>query len=233
MHLGVIGVGIMGRNHARIYSEMKSVSGLSVYDVNTAGAEEVAKATGADTCGSLEELLSQSDAVSVCVPTRYHYDVARQVVKQGIPLLIEKPLCGTAAEAKKLIELIPENMVASVGHIERFNPVISEILRILKKPLYMEIKRHNPASARVNGSTVVEDLMIHDIDIVFNLLFDGKWTLSSAGNQDLCTALFRFGSVPVYLSASRKSSKKKLRIVFFNWSKKSWERTGISWSVCR
>jgi len=213
MHVGVIGVGVMGQNHARIYSELKSVDSVSVFDLNEAGAKEVARKTGAETCRNLNDLLEQSDAVSLCVPTKYHFDVAQQIVSYGIPLLIEKPICQTVEEAKKLVSLIPPSMICGVGHIERFNPVVNEILRILDKPLYIEIKRHNPASSRITGTSVVEDLMIHDIDIVFNLLFDKPWTFHSAGNDDLCTALFEFGSIPVFISASRKSSK-KIRMIY-------------------
>jgi len=122
---------------------------------------------------------------------------------------MEKPLCQTAAEAEKLTAMIPKDLTVGVGHIERFNPIVSEICRIVKDPLYVEFKRHNPASARINGSSVVEDLMIHDLDIVLHCLFAGQdYTIQKAGNYDLCAALFSFGSVPVYLSASRKASKK-------------------------
>jgi predicted dehydrogenase len=214
MDIGVIGVGVMGRNHLRVYSEMKAVDSVSVFDINTIGAEEAAKATGANAYKTLDKMLSRVDAVSVCVPTPYHFSVAKEVIGKGIPVLIEKPICQNAEEARKLVDMIPKGSNVGVGHIERFNPVVSEIMRILKNPLYIEIKRHNPASSRVVGSSVVEDLMIHDIDLVFNLLFDGEsTTMHSEGNGDLCTALFNFGNVPVYLSASRKSSK-KIRMIY-------------------
>lgn len=213
MDIGVIGTGMMGRNHLRIYSEMKAVDSVSIFDVNTKGAEEAAKASGATAYSTMDQLLSHVDAVSICVPTQYHFGVAREVIGKEIPTLIEKPICSTAEEAQRLIDIIPPGVKVGVGHIERFNPVVSEIMRILKKPLYIEIKRHNPGSARVVGSSVVEDLMIHDIDIVFNLLFDGDCTMHSEGNADVCTTLCNFGNVPVYLSASRKSSK-KIRMIY-------------------
>jgi len=213
MHVGVIGVGVMGRNHARIYSELKSVDSVSIFDLNKAGAQEVAANHGAHACNSLEEILSEVDAVSLCVPTPYHFNVAQTVAEHSIPLLIEKPICHTVAEGKKLVDLLPKNLICGVGHIERFNPVVNEIIRILDKPLYIEVKRHNPASARIGDSSVVEDLMIHDIDIVFNLMFKNQWSCHCAGNADLCTALFQFDNIPVYLSASRKSSK-KIRMIY-------------------
>jgi len=214
MDIGVIGTGVMGRNHLRVYSEMKAVNSVYVYDVNAKGAAEAAKATGANACGSLEELLAAVDAVSICVPTPYHFDVAKKVIDSNVATLIEKPICQNTVDAERLVDMIPEDLVVGVGHIERFNPVVTEINKIVKEPLYMEIKRHNPASSRVVGSSVVEDLMIHDIDIVFNTFFEGNsWTMNSAGNSDLCTTLFKFGTVPVYVSASRKSSK-KIRMIY-------------------
>lgn len=213
MHVGVIGVGVMGRNHARIYSELKSVDSLSIFDLNKAGAQEVAINNGAHASNSLEDLLSEVDAVSLCVPTPYHFDLAQKVIEQNIPILIEKPICHTVADGKKLVSMIPRNLICGVGHIERFNPVVNEIIRILDKPLYIEVKRHNPASARISDTTVVEDLMIHDIDIVFNLMFKSQWSCHCAGNADLCTALFQFDNIPVYVSASRKSSK-KIRMIY-------------------
>jgi predicted dehydrogenase len=192
---------------------MKSVDSVSLFDSNRAATEKVAIMNNVFACDTLSELTSNVDAVSLCVPTKYHFDIAKKIIDHNIPLLIEKPICQTVDEAQKLVNIIPENAIVGVGHIERFNPVVKEIAKILKKPLYVEIKRHNPASARVVEGSVVEDLMIHDIDIIFNILFAGQPTLYSAGNQDVCTALFNFDETPVYLSASRKSSK-KIRMIY-------------------
>ena len=209
MDLGVIGVGSMGRNHARIYSELKAVDSLFVYDTNRKAGEEMARLHGATACESIGDLLSRTDAVSICVPTQYHFQVARQVIAAGVHALIEKPICSTAAEGRTLLTCIPGDLTVGVGHIERFNPVVPEIRKIIRKPLYMEMKRHNPTSARVKGTSVVDDLMIHDIDIALHAFFHGRpSSLVSAGNDDICSALMRWGETPVYLSTSRKSSKK-------------------------
>jgi predicted dehydrogenase len=212
MDVGVIGVGAMGRNHARVYSEMKGVDSVWVYDLNEQQAREIAGKNGAHQASSMEELLGAVEAVSLCVPTPYHFATAKQVMEAGVHMLVEKPICLTSREAEALIALIPEDLTVGVGHIERFNPIIDEIARIVKNPLYAELKRHNPASARVTGSSVVEDLMIHDIDIVFHTLFSGDYGMEAFGSFDVCGALFRFGTTPVYLSASRKSSKKVRQI---------------------
>jgi predicted dehydrogenase len=232
MDVGVIGIGMMGRNHARVYSELKSVKDLVVFDTNTDYAKEYARNNDVQLAESIEELCSMVEAVSICVPTKFHYQtaetalnnsnshhppqvttIAGKAARSGIHLLIEKPICSTSKEGEKLQSLVSPDVVVGVGHIERFNPIIDEIARIITKPLYVEIKRHNPASARVNDSTVVEDLMIHDIDIAVHRLFNSEYRLRCAGSKDICGALFQFNSTPVYISASRKSSKKMRTIL--------------------
>lgn len=208
MDVGVIGVGVMGRNHARLYSELKQVDSLWVTDLNTKMAMEVAQSNGGEFCPTVEKLLDQVDAVSICVPTQYHHNVATEVFAAGVHALIEKPICSSAALAKKLLPLIPKGLTVGVGHIERFNPIVDEIRRMVKEPLYIETNRHNPASARISGTSVVEDLMIHDIDVVFNLFNNGNYRLQSSGTVDACGALCKMNGTTVYMSASRKASKK-------------------------
>lgn len=212
MEVGVIGTGMMGKNHVRIYSELKSVTGLYVYDVNQQEAMRVGLQNGAIPCATIGDLLKKVDAMSICVPTQFHLETAREALETGVHILMEKPICSSVKEAEQVLALIGKNQIVGVGQIERFNPIIPEIKRICKKPLYVEINRHNPASTRITRSSVVEDLMIHDIDILRHVLFDDRYTLSAGGTGDFASALFRFGSTPSYLSASRKSSKKIRRI---------------------
>ena len=213
MEIGVIGVGVMGRNHVRVFSELKSVDTLHVFDLNTAAAQEIGKRHGAVVASSIDDLLSNVDAASVCVPTPFHAKVVSQVFAAKKSVLIEKPICATSAEAVNLMKSAPSGITVGVGHIERFNPIVEEIHKIVKKPLYVEMKRHNPASARVTGSTVVEDLMIHDIDILISTFFEEPCNIRSAGNADLCSVLMQCENVPIALSASRKSSK-KIRLIY-------------------
>jgi predicted dehydrogenase len=208
MDIGVIGVGAMGKNHVRVYSEQRHVESLFVFDLNKAEMERIATQYEANSCRSIKDLLHAVDAVSICVPTRFHREVALSALSAGVHTLIEKPIATNSQEGEMLLTKIPSNLTVGVGHIERFNPIVKEIHRIMRRPLYVELKRHNPASSRVTDTSVVEDLMIHDIDIVFNALFDGPYTLSSAGSPDLCTTQIRMGSTPIVLSASRKAAKK-------------------------
>jgi len=208
MDVGVIGVGVMGRNHVRIYSEMKSVDSLGIYDVNAAAAKALAEKHGATVYSSIGELLDHSDAVSVVVPTQFHSKVVSEVFQKKKSVLIEKPICATSSEAKQLMKSAPAGITVGVGHIERFNPIVAEIKKIVKKPLYFEMKRHNPTSARITGSSVVEDLMIHDIDILLNEFFPDPCDVHSVGNDDVMSVLMNCNDIPVVLSASRKASKK-------------------------
>lgn len=213
MKVGVIGTGTMGKNHVRIYSELKEVEEVYAFDVDRGKAKRL-KEYGVILCDSMEELLTKVDATSVCVPTKHHLEVAKRAIGKDIHCLIEKPITLTTKEGEELVNLLEDKgLIVGVGHIERFNPIVAEIKKIIKNPLYVEIKRHNPASARITDSTIIEDLMIHDIDIVFNVLFSSAYEIYSAGNNDLCTALIKFDSSIVSLSASRKASK-KIRTIY-------------------
>jgi predicted dehydrogenase len=208
MDIGVIGVGSMGRNHVRVYSELKGVGDVYLYDPVAENANRVKEY--ANICPSLEDLLNNAEAVSICVPTRYHFQVAKQAIEKGIHCLIEKPLTLSIEDGEELVSLLTRTqLTVGVGHIERFNPIVEEIKKIADKPAYVEIKRHNPTSSRITDATVVEDLMIHDIDIIFNELFPNQnYKIYSAGTRNLCEALVVFENCVVALSASRMSSKK-------------------------
>lgn len=213
MKVGVIGTGSMGRNHVRVYSELKDVEAVYAFDINRENMKRMGE-YGAIVSDSVDDLLNHVDAVSICVPTQYHLEIAKEAIGKGVNCLIEKPITSTVQEGEELLNLLEDkDLIVGVGHIERFNPIVEEIKRIVKNPLYVEMKRHNPTSARITDSTIVEDLMVHDIDIVFNVLFGGDYSLYSAGDIDICTTLVKFNSSIVVLSASRKASK-KIRTVY-------------------
>ena len=213
MNVGVIGIGNMGKNHVRIYSELKGIDNVFVFDKNKAQIEKIEK-FGVKICISLKELFDKVDAVSICVPTKHHFEIAKICIEENVPCLIEKPIAMNYEEGKRLLELDKENKLVGVGHIERFNPIVSEIAKIIKYPVYIEIKRHNPESSRIKDSSIIEDLMIHDIDIVFNKLFKyEKYEVKGViGNSDLCNASLSFDNCFVSLSASRIANKKIRKI---------------------
>ncbi|PWR72865.1 Gfo/Idh/MocA family protein [Methanospirillum lacunae] len=209
MDVGVIGTGQMGKNHVRVYSELKEVGDVYVYDLQKDATNQVSKDYGAFAASNIRELIHEVDAVSVCVPTPYHFNTVWELLKEDNHILIEKPLCQRAEEAKKLIELISRDIIIGVGHIERFNPIVSEIKNMIKDPLFVELKRHNPASNRLSGtSNIVEDLMIHDIDIILHSLFSGTPLIHAMGTEDVASVQMRYNQSIIQVSASRKSSKK-------------------------
>ena len=156
MDVGIIGSGYMGQNHTRVYSELKDVNNIYIYDVNTDSSESVAKRYGAFQSKSLQHLLDNVDCVSICTPTTFHYDNALSVFESGVSCLIEKPICLKSTEAISLLHKLPTNIIPGVGHIERFNPIFEEIKALIKNPFYIEIKRHNPSSIRVTDTSVIE-----------------------------------------------------------------------------
>jgi predicted dehydrogenase len=231
MKVGVIGTGVMGRNHLRVYAEMKAVTEVRVFDVVRASAEEAAGRVDATVADSFEAVLDFADAVSICVPTPYHLGMAERAADAGVPMLIEKPICATVAEGERLLDRLPSGLVVGVGQIERFNPIVGEIRKIVRDPLYVELKRHNPASTRITGTSIVEDLMIHDIDILAHVLFPGMTsTVASAGTGDICSAVFSFDHCHAYLSASRKSSK-KIRSIYIEEEERTIEGDFMSQEV--
>lgn len=142
----------MGRNHVRIYSELKEVEEVYAFDVDKANKKK-SEEYDIIVCDTMGELLARVDAVSICVPTKYHLEVAKRAIENGVHCLIEKPITLTVEEAEELVNLLDTSgLIAGVGHIERFNPIVEEIKRIIKNPLYVEIRRHNPASTRITDS---------------------------------------------------------------------------------
>lgn len=216
MNVGVIGLGAMGRNHVRVYSELRGIEDLYVYDIDMTAMKKISEQFGAIACESVDSLLRKVEAISICVPTESHFKVAKTVIENGVNCLIEKPIASTSKEGEELIRIAEsEDLIVGVGHIERFNPVVKEVKKLLRKPKYLEIKRHNPASSRVSDVSVVVDLMIHDIDLVWNCFFSNRehYELYSIGDNDIRKVVVNFGDCVVSLSASRVACK-KIRTIY-------------------
>lgn len=169
-----MGVGVFGRNHARVYKELESqgeaVRLLGVVDPDLNRADTVAREFGCKAFGSVEQMLttrSEVQAASVAAPTVHHLAVARDLMKAGVDVLIEKPLAATLAEAEELVGLASTyKRIAQVGHLERFNPAVRATLPILTQPMFFEVHRLSVFTPRSLDVDVVLDLMIHDLDIV-------------------------------------------------------------------
>jgi UDP-N-acetylglucosamine 3-dehydrogenase len=177
MKVGVIGTGAMGKNHARIYAGMKNVQLVGVADVDQKTGKSVAASHGCRYYRDYEDLLEKEkpDAVSVCVPTAYHYRVAKDVIAKGVNLLIEKPITKTLEDAEELVSLAKKAGVKlAVGHIERFNPAVQQLKALIDKGALGDItsimaRRVGLFPPRIKDANVIIDIGVHDID-VFNYL---------------------------------------------------------------
>jgi predicted dehydrogenase len=169
-----VGVGVFGRNHARVYKELEqqgeAIRLLGVVDADVNRADAVAREFGCKAFGSVKQMLtthSELRAASVAAPTVHHLAVARDLMKAGVDVLIEKPLATTLAEAEELVALAAAHKrIAQVGHLERFNPAVRATLPLLTQPMFFEVHRLSVFTPRSLDVDVVLDLMIHDLDIV-------------------------------------------------------------------
>jgi len=171
LRVGVIGIGAMGKNHVRVYSEIENVKLVGVADINRESGRAIAKRYG---CGYFQdhtELLKQVDAVTIGVPTTKHFDIGKDAVDAGVHILMEKPLAGNVAEAERLVEIVEENgLTLAVGHIERHNPVVEHTKKLLDegkfgKIITMTSRRVSNYPSRIRDVGVIMDLAVHDIDV--------------------------------------------------------------------
>lgn len=225
--IGVIGVGYMGFHHARIYSQNKICKLVGVYDVDESKSKLVAEVLNTNYFKDVKDLLKQVDAVSIAVPTDKHYEVSKMVLEFGKHMLVEKPLTDNLEHAEELKELAyKKGIILMVGHTERFNPVLKQVINYLKKPVFIEVRRMGPLPNRKPSTGVVLDLMIHDIDIIVNSLLKGKKIkeINALGNsvydftlnEDIASASITFeDDIIVVLTSSRchPVKERKIRII--------------------
>ncbi len=222
LKIGVIGTGHMGRNHVRNLSEEKRFDLVGIYDVNSEQAEAIAETYSTSVFDSLDELLDEVDAVVVAVPSSLHREVAFKVAEHGVHALVEKPLATTIEDAQAIAEEFKKkNLKLAVGHIERFNPVFRELKKITKPEdiFYIEACRYSPfsGSGRITDTSVVEDLMIHDVDLVCSLMGEknvssihGRGETVASGQTDFATCLMDFdGETHAVVNASRVAQNKE------------------------
>jgi len=173
LRVGVIGVGAMGKNHARLYSELLGVELIGVSDVNETLAASIAQSYGCKRFADYNDLLGENlDALSIVVPTTLHKKVALDAIQKGINVLVEKPIADTVENADEIIKAARENKVKlMVGHVERFNPAIIKLKELidsglLGKVVSISAKRVGPYNPRIRDVGIVLDLGTHDIDIM-------------------------------------------------------------------
>ncbi|MFH0764051.1 MAG: Gfo/Idh/MocA family oxidoreductase [Candidatus Omnitrophota bacterium] len=182
LKVAVVGAGRLGTFHSRVYSRLKNVKLAGVCDCNLERAIEIGKKYHTASFSDYEDLFDKVEAVSIAVPTSLHYNIAKDFLKHGIHVLIEKPITKTLSEADELIDIAGENnLIIQVGHIERFNSAVLAIEPYLQKPKFIECQRLGPFHKRVEDVGVVLDLMIHDIDIVLGLMKQDVVNIEAVG----------------------------------------------------
>lgn len=218
----VIGVGYLGKFHAEKYSYLPNSELVAVCDTNSQQCHEIAASHGVPAIHDYRELFGKVDAVSIAVPTTLHYPLAKACLENKIHVLLEKPITNTVAEAEELITIAKKNnLILQVGHLERFNCTLQSLKPILKTPRFIESYRLAPFRTRGTDVNVVLDLMIHDIDIIQDMVNSNIKRIAANGatvlsNQtDIANARIEFQNGCVAnVTASRVSAKivRKLRI---------------------
>ena len=170
--VGVIGVGSMGVHHARAYAELRGSRLVGVHDANPERAREVADRHGTE-ASAVDDLLGRAAAVSIAVPTAYHYEMARRAIDRGVAPLVEKPFVGSLERGQELIDRAEARDVPlQVGHVERFNPAVRTLADVVPdlEVLAIDARRLGPPVDRTDEAGVVRDLMIHDLDIALSVV---------------------------------------------------------------
>jgi predicted dehydrogenase len=213
--VGVIGVGSMGQNHARIYGELRDAHLVGVADADTERASDIAEKVGTEAF-TVDELLGRVDAVSIAVPTQFHAQVVEQCIDAGVHVLVEKPFVTSQERGVELLKRADdEEVLVQVGHIEQFNPAVMELARIVEdlSPIAIEARRLGPPTddERTIDENVVHDLMIHDIDIVRSIVPSQVTEVNavSTAEDQHTTAQMKFADGTVAnLTASRVTQRK-------------------------
>lgn len=238
LRCGVVGVGRMGRHHAKKYTQIPGAKLVGVVDADEDRRETLAEQLGCAAFARVEQLIEAGvDAASIAVPTVHHLKVAEPLMQAGVACLIEKPLAGDAAEAARMAELAERHgVVLMVGHIERFNPAVRALQRAGAemqamglegiRPRFLEVIRVSPMTFRSVDVSVVMDMMIHDLDVVLMLVggvepskIDANGVAVLTEHEDVCSARLTFdlphGRCVANVSASRLALKteRKTRII--------------------
>lgn len=219
----VIGVGYLGRFHAQKYQLLPNADLIAVCDVNPEVCKAVAQECTVDFCLDFKELFGRVDAVSIAATSNKHYDIAKACLAQGIHVLIEKPITETIAQAKELVALAKQHQVKlQVGHLERFNSASLGIKPYIQKPLFIEAQRLAPFNLRGSDVNVVFDIMIHDIDLILNMVQSPIISLEAYGapvitkDIDIANVRMTFANHCVAnLTASRVNSTIKRKTNIF------------------
>jgi predicted dehydrogenase len=223
VRVGVVGVGRLGQHHARIFAELPNAALVGVVDTDRVRAGKIARSYATQALPDHRLLLGKVDAVSIAVPTTMHHEIARDFLTNGVHVLVEKPIAATVPQARDLVTLArKKRLVLQVGHVERFNVAIIRLRDFIRQPAFIEVHRLGPYDPRVQDVGVVLDLMIHDLDIILEVVNSPVSHIDAVGlaifsdKEDIANARIRFENGCIAnLTASRISPKKIRKIRFF------------------
>ena len=223
LRIAVVGVGHLGRHHARILSALPGVQLAGIVDLNGERAQEIAAACGTVVLTDLTQLAGTVDAVTIAVPTESHVAVALPLVEAGIPVLVEKPLARSVADADRLLSAAGvRGVTVAVGHTERFNPALVAARSHLGLPRFIEVHRLGTFPERSLDIDVVFDLMIHDLDVILSIVDSPVVAIDAVGvpvltpRIDIANVRLRFASGCIAnLTASRISRDRVRKIRLF------------------
>ena len=221
--IGVIGAGHLGKIHLKLLNSSKKFDLIGFYDIDKESSEELSKKEGYKYFSNLDNLLSNVDAIDIVSPTTTHFEIAKNVILKNKHVFIEKPITNKSENAKELIDLsIKNNIIGQVGHVERFNPAYVASIEHFNNPMFIESHRLSDFNPRGNDVSVIMDLMIHDIDIILNIVKSKVKEVKASGvsivssSPDIANARIEFENKCVAnLTASRISLKKMRKTRIF------------------
>lgn len=224
LEIAVVGVGHLGKEHARVYSRLPNAELVGVVDIDEERGKAVAKRVGTEFFPSAEALGNRASAVSVVVPTSAHSEVASYFLDKGIPVMLEKPMAGDLDEAEALVDLsIKSKTLLQVGYVERFNPVVKAVEEYPMVPRFIECHRLSNFNFRTKDTGVILDLMVHDIDIILHLAKSPVKRIEAVGTkiisskEDIANARITFENGCVAnITASRVSFRPMRKIRLFS-----------------
>ncbi len=223
LRTAVVGVGYLGRFHAQKYAQLPGSQLIAVADASAEAAARVAQELHVEAVSDYRDLFGRVDAISIAVPTPMHHEIACAALERGIHVLVEKPIATTVAEAQEMVATARKHRrVLQVGHLERFNPAIVSAVQRMTAPRFVESHRLAPFKQRGTDVSVVLDLMIHDIDLIQELVGEPIESIDAVGAQvfsgeiDIVNARIRFkGGCVANTTASRVSMKQERKIRLF------------------
>jgi predicted dehydrogenase len=227
VRVAVLGVGSLGKEHARIYANLAKASLVEftgIFDTNTEIARKIAAKSNIRVFSSVAEVVAHADAVNIVTPTTTHFELAKTLLSNGKHVLVEKPMTDSTVQAAELVQLARQkNCVLQVGHVERFNPVFKYLVTAAPEPRFIECHRLSPYPGRSTDIGVVLDLMIHDLDLVLAFVKSPVTSVDAVGipvlseSEDIANARLRFANGCVAnLTASRVSPERMRKIRVFS-----------------